>query len=164
MYHFHKIPNSKAIRYTALVVALIFYVGMLSACAGGGNYGHLIGTKDIDNPLREGAVAADYQYYQTPNKARSNAIIAIHKEYTLDAGDIWTSSNVSGKPPQSWKVYTGSMGSAPLLLEIQGPGKEHIGLWYSIWTSTVVKMLGDNKVKVYPPVVKSGFKSDGSGR
>ena len=97
-------------------------------------------------------VARNYiKYFQTPDTAQPNAIIAIHKNYTLDAGDDWTAGDTN-----SWGVDTGGMGSVPVLLEILGPGGRHIGLWYSVWTSTVVKVEGNNRVQVYPPDPSTG--------
>ena len=128
---------------------------MLSACTGGGNYGRLIGAADVYNPMRQGPIGADYQYYQTPDREQPDAIIAIHKDHTLDAGDDWTAVDV-GAGSQSWGVATGGMGSDPMLLEIQGPVGQHIGLWYSVWESTVVKLEGNNRVQVYPPDPSSG--------
>ena len=152
MHHFRKNQGSMTMGGVTLAVALIFSIGLLSACAGGGDYGRLIGAKDAYNPMREGPLGGpDYLYYKTPDEAQPNAVIAIHKGYTLDAGDDWTPIDVSGEQPQAWGVYTGGMGSVPLLIEIQGPKGQHIGLWYSVWASTVVKMVGENKVQVYPP-------------
>ena len=152
MHHFRNNHGSITMGGVMLAVALIFSIGMLFACAGGGNYGRLIGAKEAYNPMRDGPLGGpDYLYYKTPDEAQPNAVIAIHTGYTLDAGDDWTPIDVSGEQPQGWGVYTGGMGSVPVLLEILGPGGQHIGLWYSVWTSTVVKVESNNRVQVYPP-------------
>jgi hypothetical protein len=129
-------------RGSVLAATLLVFMAMLCACAGGGHYGRL-------------PIGVDYQYYQTPDRAQPDAIIAIYKDYTLDAGDDWTAVDV-GAGSQSWGVLTGGLGSQPLLLEIQGPSGQHIGLWYSVWTNTVVKMEGGNRVQVYPPDTATG--------
>jgi hypothetical protein len=151
----YKNRGKGARRGIAPALVLWVFVGLLSGCAGGGNYGHLIGAADAYSPMRQGPIGADYQYYQTPDRAQPDAIIAIYKDYTLDAGDDWTVVDL-GAGSQSWGVLTGGLGSAPMLLEIQGPAGQHVGLWYSVWTSTVVKMEGGNRVQVYPPDTATG--------
>lgn len=141
MYCFH--INRKA-------VALILAFGMLSACAGGENYGRLMGVKGIYEKMRQGPIGEDYQYFMTPSTARPDAVIAIHKTYTLKTG-LWIRVTFAAGESKGWPVYRSSMGARPKLLEIQGPGGEHIGLWYSVWTNGVVKMLGDGVVQVSPP-------------
>ena len=152
MYSFRKHQSPRMLSGALLAVALMLSVAMLSACAGAGKDGRLIGATDAYNSMKQGPLGgSDYLYYKTPDEAQPNAVIAIHKGFTLDAGDDWTPVDVSGGQSQGWPVWTGGTGSVPMLLEIQGPSGQHIGLWYSVFTSSVVKMVGDNTVQVYPP-------------
>ena len=143
--------------------ALVVVMGILAGCAGGGQYGRLIGAGDAYAPMRQGPMGADYRYFKAPDREQPNAVIAIHKGYTLDAGDDWTAVD-PGTIAQGWGVVTGGMGSEPMLLEIQDPKGQHIGLWYSVWESTVVKMEGGNKVQVYPPDPSAGPDRHDRGR
>ena len=138
-----------------LAAALLMVALMLAACAAGGSYGRLIGTRGAYDDMRSWPIGSDYAYYKTPSTALPNAIIAIHKNYSLKTS-AWTAIAAGGRQPPSWRVYSGPMGLSPKLLEIQGPNGEHIGLWYSIWTSTVVKLLENNEVQVFPPDTESG--------
>ena len=151
--HFFKnsVPNSCRPGLAAVAGCLLAF-GMLIGCAGGKDYGGLVGVEGIYDEMRKGPIGSDYQYFKTPAVARPNAIIAVHKKYTLKTG-TWSAIDFGTGESQGWRVYRGSMGSSPMLLEIQGPGGEHIGLWYSVYTSTVVKMLGDNVVQIFPPTV-----------
>ena len=153
MFPMHVMPRQRAAN--AAAVALIFAVGMLSACAGGENYGRLMGVKGLYDEMRQGPIGEDYQYFKTPATARPNAVIAIHKNYTLKSSS-WSAITLGSGASRGWGVFRGAMGASPKLLEIQGPNGEHIGVWYSVWTSSVVKMLGENVVQVYPPNTDSG--------
>jgi len=147
-----------------MVLALVVMMGTLAGCAGGGQYGRLIGAGDAYAPMRQGPIGADYRYYQTPERAKPNAVIAIHKTYSLsDKDGDWTPVD-PGTMSQGWGIVTGGMGSEPMLLEIRGPAGQHIGLWYSVWESTVVKMAAGNQVEVYPPDPAAGPDRHDRGR
>lgn len=150
MYCFYLKRKAGAFSGIAMVVALILAVEMLSACAGRENNGRLMGVKGIYEEMRQGPIGEDYQYFMTPPVARPDAVIAIHKNYTLKTG-LWRRITFETGESKGWSVCRRSMGPRPKLLEIQGPGGEHIGLWYSAWTNGVVKMLGDGVVQVSPP-------------
>ena len=113
-----------------------------------------MGVAGLNQAMRQRPIGTDYNYFKTPPVAVPNAIIAIHKNYTLKSSS-WSPIDYDAADAQGWQVRRGSMGSGPLLLEIQGPGGEHIGIWYSSSPSTVVKLLEDNVVQVYPPTVKN---------
>lgn len=137
-----------------LMMSLLALTFILTACAGGGNYGRLIGARESYNPMRKGPIGADYRYYKTPETNPPNAIIAVHEEYSLDdPRDDWTPMDSDSGSSLQWKINTEDTGHDPLLLEIQGPDGQHIGLWYSFSTSTVVKVLSNNRVEIYPPEV-----------
>ena len=135
-----------------LAVALMFSVSMLSACSGGGNYGRLIGARDSYRQMLEGPIGADYRGYKTPQTDQPNVVIAIQKNYTLaDPKGDWTPVEIGQRSFRQLNVKTREMGDAPLLQEIRGPGGQHVGLWYSVYENTVVKMPGDKQVQVDPP-------------
>jgi hypothetical protein len=139
---------------SALAAAGFFsIIGLLAACAGG-SYGRLVGSTGIDQRMQRGPIGPDYRYYMTPSTAAPTAVIAIHKEYTLKT-TAWTAIGTGSEQPKRWRVHVGAMKMAPKLLEIQGPNGEHIGLWYSVWTSSTVKLLDNNEVQVFPPNTQS---------
>lgn len=136
------------------LTALALLVGMLLAGCGGGRYGGLRPFEGRKLDRRDGSMGANYLYYRAPNVERPNAVVAIDKRYTLQTS-AW-SAIPAAADGRDWRVYVASLGSPPKILEIRGPDGEHIGIWYSVWSSTVVKLLDDHTVMVYPPDPNSG--------
>ena len=104
-------------RYMAAVSVAVLAGILFIACAGS-QYGGLRPAKRGESALSNDPVGADYRYYQTPNVNRPNAIIAIHKNYTLQT-DAWSEISAAGGFSNR-HVYSGSMGMAPKILEIRG--------------------------------------------
>jgi hypothetical protein len=142
-----KVYNLKKIKFiTILMVIMIIFSG----CAG--NYGLIQRSREAGRSFESYQVFSDHNYYFSGPAAIPYAIIGIHQDYTLKSR-LWKRVDLTPDQLKRWLDLgmQGTLGFPPSGSYIYGPDGQQIGIWYSIFNGTVVKMENDNLVVVHPP-------------
>ncbi len=136
-----------------LSAAVIFIAVVASAC-GAGNYGSVRLSREVEKLFESYQVLDHYNYFYSGSDAIPDAIIGIHEDYVLQS-QLWKPVDLTREQLQEWiflmtdhHVYSAMTYGAELL---DSEGKT-IGIWYSPYDQTVVKMVDDRKVVVHTPV------------
>jgi hypothetical protein len=126
------------------------------------NYGRLRLSKEVDQTFEKGIVMPDYKYYYSGGDARPWAILGIHKNYKLQTS-LWKEVDLDSERLKNWILFMTEFRGYQYRTfgsRVLDPEGKQIGIWYSAWFITPVKMLGGNEVAVYPPVTgNSAFNS-----
>lgn len=142
-------------RFLATGVILSAFLMILTACAG--NYGQIQRSREAGKIFESHEVLNDHIYYYSGPDAIPYAVIAIHQDYNLKS-KLWKRINLSSDQLRSWLDLgmQGSLGFPPNGSYIYGPEGQRIGIWYSIFNGTVVRLENDNSVIVHPPMSAPG--------
>ena len=132
---------------------LLMLTAVFSGCSG--NYGRLRLSSEVDNTFKDAVVLPDHKYYYSGSDVRPKAILAIHNSYTLRTR-LWKEVEIDSQQLRKWILFmndqfpeyaTRTYGS-----RVVDPEGKQVGMWYSAWNRTPVKMLGANELAVYPPM------------
>jgi len=134
-------------------------------CAG--NYGRLMRNQEINEVFNTYRVLPDYRYYFSGPVGRPDAVMGIHRDYTLETTQ-WTEVDLTGEQLKKlieWInfYHRGRTRNYPdgfLILDHDG---HQMGIWYSIWDWTTVIVKEDKRVEVYAPLKDERF-GDGDQR
>lgn len=124
---------------------------VLAACAG--SYGRIERSNDVGKLFERHEVLPDHRYFVTGPQANPNAILAVHRSYTLQPG-LWRSVEMT---PELLKrlvdAMTGQLGFTPAVMgaSVTNPQGKQIGIWYSPYSQTAVRFEPDNVVVVSLP-------------
>ena len=142
----------KAAAWMVLVFMLLFFAG----CAG--NYGYVQRSREVGRMFENLNIPSDYNYYFTGPEAVPYAIIGIHPDYNLKTR-LWKSVNLTTEMLQMWLAsgMQGAIGMPPGGSYILGPDGEKIGIWYSIFRYSPVKLVDNREVVVHPPTYFPGM-------
>lgn len=138
-----------AIRVQCLLLCTIFL--LLAACSG--SYGRLVRSNDVGNLFERHEILPDHRYFVTGPQARPNAILAVHRSYTLQPG-MWRPMEMT---PEMLKrlvdAMTGQLGFTPAIMgaSVTNPEGKQIGVWYSPYNQTAIRFEPDNVVVVSLP-------------
>jgi hypothetical protein len=149
-------PMDRIARCTATVLCLSLL--LIWGCASG-SYGGLAFDREVTRMFTGNSVPADYNYYITGRSRLPYAIIGIDPQYKLVTRwwDPVTPNTTEFKSlvdfiwkPNSWTRIEPGQGSW-----ILGPAGEKIGVWYSMYPSTVISVKEGHQVDIYPPFLGS---------
>ncbi len=143
----------------SLLVSLI----LLNGCVA--NYGSLRPDGEVTRLFKTYQVQTEYQYYFSGPQSRPHAIMGIHRSYTLNS-KLWKAVDISEEQLKSWvssRMY-GRLGISPKGYYIVDPDGKRIGIWYSMWDTTTVKIVGPGQVSVATPDLYSGPNALGNER
>ena len=132
---------------TVLTTTTLFF-----ACMGNlANYGSNKLSDAARDKIENFQVLPDHNYYYTGSNVRPQALIAIHKSYTVSEG-IWKKVEPTSKDLKYMVgVMQKSVAEPPYGYDILDPQGKLIGIFYSRWDPWPVKMEGGNKVTIYAP-------------
>ncbi len=108
--------------------------------------------------FEKGEVLTDHNYYVGGPASKPNAVVAIHKEYTLES-DSWKEISVN---PVSLANLINQVGFVPGAEEKSGripngariiaPDGRQVGIWYSVYDYSIARMLDGKRISLtYPP-------------
>jgi len=143
-----------AIRVQFLLLCAIFM--LLAACSG--SYGRLVRSNDVGNLFERYELLPDHRYFITGPQASPKAILALSQPYTLQPG-LWRPVEMT---PELLKrlvdAMTGQLGFSPAIMGaiVTDPQGERIGVWYSLYSNTVIRFEPDNVVVISLPSKDSG--------
>ena len=143
----------------SLLVSLI----LLSGCAG--NHGGLRISGEVARLFETYQVQTDYQYYYSGPDSRPHAIMGIHRSYTLNS-KFWKAVDISETQLKSWmrsRMHS-RLGLSPNGYYIVDPDGKRIGIWYSMWDTTTIKIEGPGQIIVATPDLYSGPNALGNER
>lgn len=150
------------------LLLIILSLATLSGCAG--IYGSLKKNGEVNLIFKSYQVLTDYTYYYSGPKGRPDAIMGIHRNYTLQTTQ-WTQIDLTTDQLKKWVQYFDSYYGTntsyyPFGYQILDHEGNVVGIWYSIWNHTTVEVKADNQIVVFPPAKKSihPFDADSRGR
>ena len=113
---------------------------LVSGCAQ--NLGRYQFSNEVDQAFKSYRILPDYKYYYTGLQHRPDAILGIHRDYTLD-NDLWTEIDLAGAQLKNWvgqQGYSGSSKRAATGYYILDPAGKRIGVWYSRYSGAPIKV------------------------
>jgi len=157
------------------IAVWILMIGLFAGCASKqearGNFGILQLSTEVSQIFENYQVFPNYKYYFTGSETKPLAIMGINRNYTLvtqiwkETADLnseqlkrWVDQMLEFRPPV--RTYGA---------HILGADGEQVGIWYSPYNDSPVKMLADNQIEVIPPsyaqksTLPRGFRGFGLG-
>ncbi len=133
-----------------LFTVMLMTIMILWGCSG--NYGLIQRSREAGRSFETYQVYDDHNYYFSGPANIPYAIIGIHKDYELKTR-LWKRVDLTSDQLRVWLDLgmQSSLGFPPHGSYIFGPDGQKIGIWYSIFSGTVVRMENDNVVVVHPP-------------
>ena len=145
-------PWSVKVGLTATLVAMA--VSIAAGCAMG-RYGRLYHDAEVTQLFRTNRVPEYYNYYINGRTNMPYAIIGIDPRYRIE-GKIWepvapNTNEFAEKVafvwrPDIWEKWDPAEGAW-----IKAPDGEKIGIWFSMYPYTTVKMEDGNRVAIFSP-------------
>ncbi len=144
------INQIKYIRHFSFFTIMLLSIIILWGCSG--NYGLIQRSREAGRSFENFQVFDDHVYYFSGPANIPYAIIGIHKDYELKT-KLWKKVDLTSEQLRMWLDLgmQGTLGYHPYGSYIYGPDRQKIGIWYSIFNGTIVKMENDNIVVVHPP-------------
>jgi hypothetical protein len=130
---------------------LFFFIVFMS-CAGA-NYGGLRFSRDVSNLFESYQVLDSHSYYYSGSDARPNGILGLQKNYTLRS-KLWKPVELTPDQLRLWvNMMTDHRGTSIRIYgsHVIAPDGTEIGIWYSPWDWTTVKMEDDRHVLIGTP-------------
>jgi hypothetical protein len=117
------------------------------------NYGTLKRNPEITTAFKNGRIFPDHKYYYIGRSGMPYAVVGIHNDYKLQSR-LWEEIDPAG---DQLNTLIGRMydrhGDSPHGSSILDPAGQQIGIWYSTWDYTAVKMEEGNRVVIHSPYV-----------
>jgi hypothetical protein len=137
-------------RFVALAGLALF---LLSGCASG-SYGRLAFDREVTRMFTDNAVPADHRYYTIGRSGMPYAIVGIAPEYEL-VTRWWepvtpNTTEFASKVDFIWEPHVWYQVYPAQGCWILNPAGEKIGVWYSMYPSTKVRV-DDRQVEIYSP-------------
>ncbi len=96
----------------------------------------------------------NHTYYYRGSPVEPDAIIAIDNKFSM-MSKVWSKVEISQKTVDDWAfwfdTYTGWWNCPYRGVRLFAPDGRQVGVGYSKWTFSVIKMTGQNDIVVYPP-------------
>jgi hypothetical protein len=150
----NRINRYNKYKYLKKPLTGLFSLLLLSALAGCfSQHGNIRWNSEATDAFRFYNIMENHKYYYSGGDARPNAIIAIHQNYTL-VPELWKEADVSRERLKKWvdqMVGHDIFRSSPAGFTIYDSNGNRIGIWYSMWDWTSVKMESDNRVYITTP-------------
>jgi len=136
----------------SLLTALALF--MLTACVttGPSSYSY---SQEVDRIFEPPpTLLKDHTYYYIGTSTEPDAIIAIDNQFTMTS-KVWSKVDITQKILDDWAfwidTYLGWWSCPYRGVQLLAPDGRQVGVGYSRWTFSVVKMLGPNEITVYQP-------------
>ena len=130
---------------------LIILTAVFSGCSA--NYGQLKLSTEVSKTFENATVLPDHKYYYSGGDARPRAILAIHNSHKLRTS-LWKEVDLDPERLKNWILFMTEFRGYSFRTygsRVLDPEGKQLGIWYSAWNRTPVKMLAENEVAVYPP-------------
>jgi hypothetical protein len=128
--------------FSADVLIILTAFLIVSGCAQ--NFGRYQLSSEVRQAFTSYRVLPDYKYYYAGREHRPDAILGIHRDYTLD-NDLWSKIDLTSAQLRDWSSSR-QMAYGYYILD---PAGKRIGIWYSRFSGVPVKMEAGNRIVVY---------------
>ena len=155
--------NLNGLIYKVFLSTFVFMLAIVfSGCSG--NYGRLDLSLEVEKTFENAEVLSDHKYYYSGGETRPRAILAIHNSYKLRTSR-WKEVDLKSEELKKWilqmRDFLVGYSFRTYGSRVLDPEGNQVGMWYSAWNRTPVKMLGGNEVAVYAPMVGAAEISHG---
>ncbi|MBL6996663.1 hypothetical protein [Desulfobacula sp.] len=160
----NKIKDLYKKRIPLLVSCILFVVVQVAFAGCSGSYGRLKPSLEIEKMFEEHKVLADHSYYFSGSDVNPNAVIGIDNNYTLNS-KLWKPVNPTSEQLKDWidnmTHYRGYALTNYGSVILDSTGKR-LGVWYSPWNWTTVKMESAKSIVVHTPDMNPPRRTSGS--
>jgi hypothetical protein len=129
-------------------------LGILLITGCSGTYAHLQRSGSVADLFHQNIVLPDYRYYYTGPDAAPDAILGIHKSFTLESR-IWKAIDLDEKQLNNWIGWLNPFRlpsrSGPYGYAIRDDAGKQIGVWYSKHRQIAVELFEDGRITVSLP-------------
>jgi len=158
----HVIPMQKSLKAFSIRGYSGWIVFVVAVCLSGcsANYGYLRKSLEVAKTFERYEVLPDHVYYYSGSDFKPNAVMGIHNDFSLRSR-LWKKVDLDSAQLQEWVGnMTSYLGYSPVNYGsvIFAPDGRQIGIWYSPWHWTTVKMVNDNEVIVHTPTMPIRFR------
>jgi len=142
---------NKIIQFSLLTILSLF---LLTGCVTTGHpsYSYDLEVDRMFSPPP--TLLENHTYYYRGSAVEPDAIIAVDNNFLL-TGKVWSKVEISRKILNDWAfwfdTYSGWWSCPYRGVRLFSPDGGQVGVGYSKWTFSVVKMAGQNEIVVYPP-------------
>jgi len=145
----HSIKSLSEIIWKVGIISILVMPLVLFGC--GAHYGKISNVHTISPEYATVQLNPDYRYYYTGRFTVPYAIIGLDKAYTLSS-KMWSELEIEPEELMILASYLYLPGNSQAYSgDILDPAGKRIGVWYSRWHTTTVKMEDSNRVLVFPP-------------
>jgi hypothetical protein len=128
----------------AAFLTILLITAVVAGCFG--NFAHFKKSRDVTSIFENGQVLPDHRYYVGGPRAKPNAVVAIHKDFTLSPG-VWREVTVDQESLAALIARVGFVIGAeeksrriPNGARIISPDGKQVGVWYSVFEHSTVRM------------------------
>ncbi len=142
----------KYLKNKVLVLMSIFVSAVFISCTAA-NYGGLRLSNEVNRLFESYQVLDDHNYYYSGSDNRPEAILGVHKDYTLSS-TLWKPVELTPDQLRTWvNMMTDHRGTSfrTYGARVVAPGEKEIGVWYSPYDWTGVRMENDGRVIINTP-------------
>lgn len=151
-----------------LIVSTLLMFFLLIACTGPTAYFRQ--SQEVALLFEQGQLQADHRYYVGGPSAKPNAVVAISNEFNL-ASDSWKEIVVDREALASLIRRVGIVSGAeekarqvPNGAKILTPDGKLVGMWYSVYDYSVVRLSADNTIHLSYPTSTLPYGINTEGR
>ena len=132
--------------------------GVIMFIAGcGGQSTYFKPSNNISQTFEKGEVLSGHQYYIGGPAAKPNAVVAIRQDFTLES-EHWSPIEVTSESLKNLVRKVGFVDYSeyktqyiPNGAQIVTPAGEAVGIWYSVYRYSQIRMLGDGRMYISYP-------------
>lgn len=142
------------IKFSLSVTGFILIALSISGCVA--QQSKMIGSPRVTHQFETQKMLDDHEYYYSGRKEKPIAVVGIHKDYSL-VGNHWhhiVFTKKSLKRTIEMMVFhdDAKYKIDPNGAVITGPDGRQVGVWYSIWKFSRVKVYNNHTVEILKPV------------
>ena len=147
-----------------LIFLLIFTIALFSACAG--NHVRYKVSNEVEKSFKSFQALPDYTYYYDQIGGVPSAIIAVHQSFTLSNAELWNKVDLTGN---QLKTLVEAMINdsrhalwPPYGYDILDPNGKKMGMYFTPWSTGLIKLESDNRVAIDFPERDIGMSGGAS--
>lgn len=144
-------------KISVFLILSIFSALVFLSCSGA-NYSGLQTSNEVNRLFESFQVLDDHNYYYSGSDNRPEAILGVHKDYVLKT-KLWKPVNLTSEQLRLWiNMMTDHRGTSFRIFgaRVVVAGGKQIGIWYSPYYWTSVRMLDDRHVVINTPTASPG--------
>ncbi|MFC1516574.1 hypothetical protein ACFL7E_07445 [Thermodesulfobacteriota bacterium] len=135
------------VAFNLLFIITISFVGCTN------KFGRIQPSGEVTRMFETYQIFPDHKYYYSGSDGKPRGIIGIHNNYTLNS-KLWKPVDLTPEQLRNWinfilsDITVSANNYGALILDSNG---NQVGVWYSLWRPSTVKMENDNSIIVHTP-------------